>query len=416
MALAKQPLKELFEKYIDFTPTAVIARNISRWRILYETRDKHAEALNTPLLGINKLRFLPNDANALFDIVGVDPEAAELAIKNSSINNEFIVASNSFNLLVTWVAYKFMNSNLPKNVKEQTCIDVFYMLMLKFFSSLVNHWFPHTPKKEIMEATIESLSDKFDIKKEGTNTWKLVMLARANELVSSSNIHFNTLKTYKPDEKVTYILTDTQTRLRTKIKLVVLAFHEVHKKGGAVTESSIMEDDKESGEQRVKDIENNFGSMISSVANKALNINQFIRTDFVKVAASKAANVDTSMLKNVLIRFSTTATYQYKKQQQELVDSAGNYKGYLILIRNLIQTVYRQCVLDKINLRHKLAILEKASNMFKASRIIDQDIIRLRNSVERIVVESGVSRRPATIASLKIAFSLYIILLTFDLD
>ena len=121
-------------------------------------------------------------------------------------------------------------------------------------------------------------------------------------------------------------------------------------------------------------------------------------------------------MRNALVRISTIASYQYKKHKQEDIDKNGNYVGYLVLVRNLIQAVYRQCVLDKVNLRSKLAILDKATNLFKSSRVAEPSIVKVKSSVERLIIETGVTRRPATVASLKIAVAIYLILLTFDLD
>jgi hypothetical protein len=187
-------------------------------------------------------------------------------------------------------------------------------------------------------------------------------------------------------------------------------------KGGVIADSTLLEDDKESGETRVKDVENNFDTMITSVSNRVLNVNQFVRSDYIKIVCSKTAQTDIGMLRNVLVRFSTIASYQYKKHKQEDIAKNGDYIGYLVLIRNLIQVVYRQCVLDKVNLRSKLAILDKATNLFKSSRISDPGVVRVKSSIDKMIVETGVSRRPATIASLKIAVALYLVLLTFDLD
>lgn len=410
------PIKHLFTKNFDFQPSMAMAREISRWRILYENRDQHAEALNTPLLAVHRIKFMPKDSDALFDIVGASRSEFVEVIRQSSINNDFIVSSDAYNLLTMWVVHKFYNSNLPQQIRMKACEDVLFMLLVKFFSSLVGHWFPYAPKKEIMEATIDSLSDKFDIKKKETCTWKLVLEARAKELLDPKNIHIGTIKTFIPDLKVTYVLTDTQTRMRTKLRLIVQAFHEMKAKGGVIADSTLLEDDKESGETRVKDVENNFDTMITSVSNRVLNVNQFVRSDYIKIVCSKTAQTDIGMLRNVLVRFSTIASYQYKKHKQEDIAKNGDYIGYLVLIRNLIQVVYRQCVLDKVNLRSKLAILDKATNLFKSSRISDPGVVRVKSSIDKMVVETGVSRRPATIASLKIAVALYLVLLTFDLD
>lgn len=415
MAANVVPLKQLFTKHFDFVPSSKLVKDLVKWRVLYENRDQHAEALNSPLLGVFRMKFLSKDSDALFDMLGANRTEMDQIIEQSSVNTKFIVASDAFNLLTVWAAYKFWNANLPKNLKEEACTTLFYMLQIKFFSSFVNHMLPHGARQPVMEATIDSLSDKFDIKKAGTNTWKLLMMARARELIDPSNIHFGILKTFTTDERVTYAITDTQTRIRTKTLLVIKEYHDTLKKGRAITESSITDDTLE-GDKIIKELKNNYDSMITSVSNRVLNVNQFIKSDFIKIACSQSANAKEDMLRQLLIKFSTISTYQYQKHKQEDVDKQGNYKGYLILIRNLIQVTYRSCILDKVDLKSKLAILKAAVNLYSSSRIVDENVLKVKSSVDAMVTDSRISKRPATNVSLKISFIVYIILMTFDLD
>lgn len=410
------PLKQLFAAKHDFVPTTKMARDIARWRTLFETRGEHPEVLNTPLLAVNKMRFLPKDADALFDIIGISVSEFTETIEHSSINTDYIVASNPYNLAIVWAVHKFYNSNLPRNVREDTCVTLFFMLLVKFFSSVVGHLFPHGADKAIMEATIDSLSDKYDIKHKDTNTWKLLMLARAKELIQTNNIHFNTIKTFMDDTRVTYVLTDTQTRLRTKLVNVSLEYYRLHAEGKAIRDSELTDDDKESGDKRIKELVNNFDAMTTSVTNRALNVNQFVKNDYLKLSCKQTSNVKVEMLRELLYKFSTLATYQYQNHKSEEIDKQGNYKGYVILIKNLIQRTYRACIMDKVNLKSKIAILMKTSNLYRSSRISDPEILKIKSSVDAFVADSKISKRESTLASLKIAFIVYIILLTFDLD
>ena len=415
-AASTPPLKQLFTAHFDFTPTQSIANNIIRWRTLFETRDSHAEALNTPLLGVFKMKFLPRDSDALFDILSIDRTEFSSIIKQSSVNTDFIVASDPFNILTVWAAHKFFNANLPKTVRENAMESLLFMLLVKFFASFVGHVFPYGAKRDVMEATIDSLSDKFDIKRPATGTWKLIMLARTHELVSTSNnIHLNAIKTFSTDDRVTYMITDTQTRIRTKIKNIMVEYYKMEKSGKTIGDSSLVETDKE-GDKSVKALQNTFDAMTTSVCNRVLNINQFIRTDYMKIAASKTSNVRIDMLRQLLLKFSTLATFQYRQHKEEEIDKLGNYVGYAILIRNLIQRTYRACIMDKVKMTSRLAILDKASDLYRSSRVSDPEILKIKASFDSMVEKAKLSSRPATNVSLKIALIIYLILLTFDMD
>lgn len=411
------PLKVLFAKF----PIKVdnkFANALIRWKLVYETRDTHPEALNSPLLGVHNLGFFPRDSQALFDMAGVDRDEFKLAVKQSSIDNNFRVASDEYNLLTIWIAHNLYNATtISRDLKDKAIRALFFMLIIKFFSSVVRHFFPYKATRAIMEATIDNLTDKFDIKHRETNTWKLVIEKRADLLTetTSANIHYNTLKTFSPDSKVTYVITDLQTRIRTKVRLIAELYYEAVKNGNAVMEGTLVGEDLE-GEKIIKELQNSYDSMIEGICNMILNAQQFIRSDYIRVVCALCSNVKTEMMRNVLMQFSALATAQYRKNRGDDMDKSGKlYSGYHILISNLIQRTYRACIMDKVPLK-RIPILKKAMNLYRSSRISDEVVLRVKESVDRFVDSTKVSSREATNASLKIAFILYIVLLSFDAD
>lgn len=411
------PLKQLFSKF-TFKIDSRLANEIVRWRLLYENRDTHPEALNTPLLGVSNIGFFPKDANALFDLTGIDRDEFKRTIKQSSIPSNFNVASDEFNLLCVWVSHQFSVTNaISRDLKDKTIKSIYMMLMYKFFAGVVRHMFPYKPSRAIMEATIDNLSDKFDIKHKDTCTWRLNIEKRADLMTdsSSSNIHYRTLQTFSPDSKVTYILTDLQTRIRTKIRLIAEIFYEAVKNGNSVIETTLVGEDKE-GEKTIKELQNSYDSMIESICNRVLNAQSFIKSDYIKIVCALCTNVKPEMVRNVLMQFSAMATAQYQKGKGDVMDKSGRlYEGYHILISNLIQRTYRACIIDKVRLV-RAHILKKAMNMYRSSRINDPVILTVKDSISRFIDNTKVSSRDATNASLKIGLILYFILMSFDVD
>ena len=306
---------------------------------------------------------------------------------------------------------------VSRNLKDEAISALFFMLIAKFFSSVVRHFFPYKATRAIMEATIDNLTDKFDIKHKDTSTWKLVIEKRADLMTetTSANIHYNTLKNFTPDAKVTYILTDLQTRIRTKVRLIAELYYEAVKNGNAIIEGTLTGEDLE-GEKIIKELKNSYDSMIESICNKVLNAQQFIKNDYIKVCCALCSNVRPEMMRNVLMQFSAMATAQYHKSKGDIMDKTGKlFQGYHILISNLIQRTYRACIMDKVKLK-RVPILKKAMNLYRSSRINDPVVLQVKNSVDKFVDDTKVSSREATNASLKIAFILYIVLLSFDAD
>jgi len=415
MAAGVPPLKQLFSKF-TFKIDNKLATSLIRWCQMYQVR--YPDALNTPLLGVYELGFFVQDKAFLFDTLGVNREEFKQAIRQSSVDNNFHVASDDYNLLTIWASYQIMNStSLSRDMKDKTIKALYFMLIIKFFSSVVRHFFPYKATRAIMEATIDNLTDKFDIKHRDTNTWRLVIEKRAELMTetTSANIHYNTLKTFMPDAKVTYVLTDLQTRIRTKVRLIAELYYEAVKNGNAIMEGTLTGEDLE-GEKIIKELKNSYDTMIESICNRTLNAQQFIKNDYIKVVCALCSNVRPEMMRNVLMQFSALATAQYHKGKSDTMDKSGKlFQGYHILISNLIQSTYRACIVDKVQLK-RVPILKKTMNLFRSSRINDPLILQIKESVDKFVDDTKVSSREATNASIKIAFILYIILLSFDVD
>ena len=417
MANVQLSLKQLCMQRFNITITKRMIDQLVRVCTLYEVRDDHVEALNSPMLGVNKIHFFDKDQRAVFDVFEVDRNDFAKMIQQSGLNKDFKVSSDVYNVFTVYMAHCIMKSSLPKSVQEEGCFALWKMLQYKFFSSIVNHMLPYKPNPDVMQATLDGLSAKFDIVNKETNTWKLVMEARARELCQKEgNIHYHSILNFTPDQKVVYVLSDVQTRLRTKIKLVVQEYYKTLEEGKRIASTTMTTDDLE-GEKIVKELTGSLDNMIAVICNKALNANQFIRNDVVRIVSKLVPNIRPDMMRTLLMFFSNQSVVQYQKHKQDEIDKTGRYLiGYHILITEIIQRSYRLCILEKVNMKSRLAILDKVRNTFRSSRVNDPEILRIKDSVEHLVEIAKVTSRDSTKASLKIAFILYIILLTFDYD
>ena len=420
MASSAPSLKQLFSDKCNFTVDENLAKQIIRWKVLYTTRDTHPEALNTPLLGCAKLGFYPKDSQALFDMLRVNRNDAKLCVRQSVIDNNFKVASNEFNLMCVWAAHKFLtDTKLKPELKTSAALSLFYMLIVSFFSSLCRHFLKYSPNKAVMEATIDSLTDKFDIKKPETGTWNLVIEARAKELVTPGNIHWDALSKFEPDmgsKSIVYVLSDVQTRLRNKIRAICEIYYDLVKNSKGIQDSDITTTDSESGDKVIKELKNSFEGMIANICARVINAQSFLRSDYVKIASKLVPNVRADLMRNMLLQFSSIAVTQYQKQKQDEVTKDGLFIGYRILVTNIIQRTYRLCILSKVDMKSRLAILKKTLDLFRSSRVNDPIVVKIKETLDKFVTDCKLTQRDATKASLKIAFAVYIILMSFDCD
>lgn len=389
-----------------------------RYCAIYEVRGEHAQAFNTPMLGVNKAYFLPKDADALFDIFKLDQKLITEALKKSTgIHDKTHVIRNDFNMATIWVVYCLNQlKSVPKKKIYDGQMALLKMLNYKFFTGKVNHLFPHSVDAGVMEATIDGLSFKCDIKQPTTPTWRAVMESHCVNVLGPTSIHKDTFLTFEPDFRVGYVISDLQTRLGSKLVNISCAYYDNHKTQTRIGESSFTTTDKE-GEKVVKELKASLDSSISRISTDVLNVNTFINYEDVKLVCKLVPSVRPDMLKSVLSIFSNMAYTQYRsKQAEETLKTPKSeliYVGYRTLITELIQKTYRHCIMAGVKVDSHLGILSKTRDIYRASRIANPDIITIKNSVDYFVVKNTKYTREATLISVRTAFILYMIICSF---
>jgi hypothetical protein len=409
-------LKEILYENFDISINKKNYLDVKKYVNEFEMRSTHMLALNTSLLGAYKIYFVTKDNNNLFNIFNIDINSFKEIVQSAdNIDTDRLVTSDPYNIFVLWLAHQIRKSSLSVRDKEDMQFLLFKMLHYKFFTSVVNHNLRYGADEEIMFYTIDELSGKFYIKHSDTPTWRLVMEARSKDIINPKSIHNNTITNFHPDEKILYVITDIQTRIRKQLVTIIMRFHENKKAGNRISSGSMSSEID--GKKVLKVITSDVDSMIGRITNSVLNTNEFLDESMIKTSVVLTKNITTDLLTNLLISFSDVATVQQKHGDQELIEGTGNkqiIKGYKLLISNIIQKTYRQCMLDNnLDLGSRVQILSKTRNLYRSSRISNKDILLIKTSVEKLVEELSNSRRSSTNASLKIAFILYIILLSF---
>jgi len=288
------------------------------------------------------------------------------------------------------------------------------MLHYKFFTSIVNYNLPYGADESTMSYTINELSGKFYIKQENTPTWSLVIEDRSKDIINSNSIHNDTIKNFGPDDKVLYVITDTQTRIRKQLVTIIYKFHDNKKAGNKIISTSLV--DEIDGEKVLRSISGSLDGVSNKICSCVLNLNEFIDHELIDITVVLTKNIKADMLSNLLVNFSEIALNQQKNGDQELTKGTGNNEiiyGYKLLVSYIIQKTYRMCMLDKeVNMKSKIQILEKTRTLYRSSRINDRDILIVKNSVDYLVNKYTDSKRTSTNASIKIGFISYIILLS----
>ncbi len=454
-------IKDTLSAFIKIEMTPALANAVIRFVNAYESRGTHPEAFNSPFLGLYPCFFLTKDRDDFFAIFDVDNKEITSHINKhsngrdtifgittrslmdsfrgmldnlrrsmviqgitasdvrrmvndiTSIDSNFKVASDPLNIFVTYLLHITAISTLKDELKRTVLFKLLMLLQYKFFTSLVNHRFKYKPDESVMVAMFESLTNKFDIKQYGT--WKKVMEARAEQFVQKDSLHYNTFINYDDDKKILYVITDVQTRIRNQINIVTHEFMLAKERHDKIGTYSHMGTDAE-GEKVIMSGNSGFDMMIASVYNDSLAVTRFLDDDALMLVSGMFRGLPLPKIRSLLITFSELAVKQAKAgQSQEIKEENGIviFVGSQALIQNIIQKSYRYCIQSKINMRQVASILKAIKDVYSSSRISDDGIIQVRESVNKLILELQSNRRDATVSSFRIAFVLYIIILSF---
>lgn len=382
---------------------------------MFETKNQHGEALNSPLLGVTPIYFTSVDRSILFSLMQIEENVIEEIIDNvPGIEQNWVVARDEYNQLILWLSHRIFNSNLAKEKIELGLTTIFKLLHYKFFTSIVFNSYKHGADKATMEAVIASLSNKYDIVKE--KTWKGVIEARSKDVFAPDSIHLETLRNFTEDTDVLYLLSDIQSRIRQKIRLVTEIYYQQKEQGNLIGSYGMV--DEVDGEKVITSQTNVFDTMIEGMIVQCQTTARFLDNELITVLCSKFQYISEEMLRSVLTMFTDLAAMQANSGDLFKVkkDKTGEeiYIGVGIMVREIIQKTYRACILDKINMNSKSSILIKTMNLYTSSRITDESILLIKKSLLNFVVGCQKSSRDATNSSLVIALVLYLMIRSFD--
>lgn len=451
-------IRDILEDRVPVTITADLVTRLNKFVVVYETSGTNINAFSSPYLGLHQCIFTEQNKNDFFDLFNVDSkefashivsnakdtvfgcsvrnlipllkQSAHLETKNlidrgfsasdmkkiintiPAIDSNFKVVSDPFNVFCTYLVYCFSKSKLSANLKVQGQTLVLKLLQYKYFTSLVNHRFPFKPNEATMQATFESLTDKFDIKKYGT--WKIVMENRVADMLSPTSIHKKTIETFVDDKAVLYFITDFQTRIRNQINIFVEEYMRVKALNDKFGSYSTIGNDKESGETMYVDKENRLDVCIQKVYADSLSISRFLDDAAIRILSSLFTAVNNTQIRNMLIGFSEYAVKKIKENKKEETKIQGDtviLYGPYVFIDNVIRQTYRYCDRNGINTARPIEVIKAAKNVYSSSRVSDPSILNIKATVNILIGLIQHSTRETTVSALKIALIVYIVLI-----
>jgi hypothetical protein len=414
-------IKHHFDEAFSFKITKDVSMHINQVVRQFEIRGTHPLALNGPLLGVYDLKFLPDDRAALFNIFNVsESEVRNLIMKIPSIKKEFKVVSDPFNVFCAYLLHVIQTStSISSELRHSTAVDVGLYFQYKLFSSIVNNSFQYRANEEIMTKVIEDLTNKFDIRTFGT--WRNLLLNRVETLLlSHSGLYYQVIMKFDNDNQIVYLISGVSTRIHSQIVKIAKVYYEYHKQGDKISSAKI--DTEVDGDRIVRERQASMDIMKSIITSEIHFGNVHDRYIVIITALFGVVN------ENLLRKSLSTIHYKYLAQTKtkgttksaEIKDGITAtgadtyYEGLDLLVEKLFEGAIELLVKSELkhynNLTNLLNVLKKA---LTASRLSNQYLLNVKYSLRKLIMDSGVVRREATISSLIPAIELYYLLCGF---
>lgn len=189
-------------------------------RLVSSYLDRNIKSLSTSG-PVYRTLFLDTDTGPVYEILKINPTIISQILKKSSyIKASWANMANPFN---TTLAMIIRYSKLHNNV--ELMVSAITYLTLSMYPSLHSKYFKFEPNNEIMEYTINNMTNKYKIKTAGT-IWKaLIDTTSLSDKTYSKNLIKCT------DKDVTDYIQAFKTRLNSLLKKIAIEFFKNHRSG-----------------------------------------------------------------------------------------------------------------------------------------------------------------------------------------
>lgn len=170
----------------------------------------------------SRLIFSESDKNIIYTVTGIKETEVSSAIKDSPvIKSNWLIATNPFYMLSILIMRYFANNKMESECDALTV----YMSYLIYTTSHKGS-FKYKPNKQIMDYTINNLSNRFLIKQVGTIQGMI-----ENTVIPAMHDRYAKELRRGSDENIKDIISALETRISSVIKNIAREFYENHKNG-----------------------------------------------------------------------------------------------------------------------------------------------------------------------------------------
>lgn len=202
--------------------------------------DSHAEILLSVDMS-KRLIFSDADKNIVYTVTGLDPDIIAKAVKASPIiKPNWRIATNPFYISCLFAARYYL---LNKKESEMEAVIVYMSYVL--YTTSHKGSFPYPPNKQVMDYTMNNLSNRYLIKQVGT----IQGMIEHTVINAISGRYKEDLKDCS-DANVKDILSALETRMSSVVKYIATEYYKHHASGDYLFHE---EDSEEEGNYHLSD-------------------------------------------------------------------------------------------------------------------------------------------------------------------
>ena len=393
---------EVFDKHFSKVKfDSRLAKGIYQYQIGYINQNhEHLEFFGSNLLGVHVVRFKDSDVIRLFDdVLDIDYYDLVADIRRiTTINHEFKISSDPFNLTCMYLIHRFMTSPvLGDKQRERAAYDAALIFFYRCIAAIQSYFFKYPTDPKIAQAAYSKLSNKYLIKKLGS--WHKVMDYRANDLINKKSIHHKLLKTFNDDNGIVYAINDSQGRIRDLIKNYTAEFMKVHTDGENIGTNSGTYLDAD-GEETIKEKTKSVESSVNYVRQIISDKRSFIKDDLVRVIVKINSNTSSRMVKHTLSWLSDGYNdTKLNKQVDEFIS--------MVVINSMFLIEHN---IPSHQTRDYAFVLNNLKNLYLSTRSNDPDLIKIREMGEKLIKEANGKISNSLVLATRTSVILYIML------
>lgn len=341
--------------------------------------DRNSEKLTT-IGPIHRVMFTDYDMQKLYEAAEVDPkQIMEVLKKNPNIKGHWKIMNNPFN---SAIALAIRYYAVKKNEDMATTMLIY--LTMSMYPSLHMKYFKFEPNEQVMNYTINNLSNKFKIKQLGT------IYAALIDTTKGSYSHHKDRLIKGSDKEIVDFVMDVKTRLNSLLRKLSNEFYEnSEKKLYLNTDSDSYEEDNyheaDSNSYAIERITNNV-TLGLTVHGPNMNMVN---------AAAKWSSVSVNELRNYV---NTMVTNENREDIRTVVES--------ILFLFIFDD--KNSVTEIRSRKFLLYCLET----YKKSNTTDENIIKIKKILDKWLEDLGTykkTQRLATINNFRRALFLFFV-------